>query len=133
MSNSSYEFSREQNDAVSLLAQRMRVVGVLLLLVGILVTGETILLLRFGQGTVVGIAVAVALGLIGYWSIRAAREFFRIVTTQGADLSHMMTGLREIRKLYDLQFWTLIVLVFMASLGVFAVAVGAGRMTGPYP
>jgi hypothetical protein len=86
-----------------------------------------------GMGSAVGFEMAAILVLIGFWSVRAGSEFSRIVKTEGADVSHLMQGLREIRKLYDLQFWAFVALAVLVSLALFAVAVGPGRVNGPYP
>jgi hypothetical protein len=100
--------------------------------VALLLAGQG--LLRWKQpGSLVGVEVGAILALIGFWSVRAGGEFYRVVTTQGADLSHLMRGLGAIRKLYELQFWAFVLLAFLVSLGLFAVAVGPGRVNGPYP
>ena len=56
---------------------------------------------------------------IGLWTTRAAKSFRAIVDTEGADLTHLMTGIEGLKKLYTFQKYILI----MAVIG--AVALGA--------
>ncbi|MBI4501093.1 MAG: hypothetical protein HY700_08030 [Gemmatimonadetes bacterium] len=69
-----------------------------------------------------------SLCLVGWWSTRAGAAFSRIATTKGADVSHLMKAITEIRKLYDLQFWVLIALLFLLLFTLLAVSVGPARV-----
>jgi hypothetical protein len=118
----SLEFSPELNVALSRLASRMRFVGwALIVVAGVLVLWS---LLGTGHGDMIAVQVALVLGFIGLWSVRAASEFARVVTTSGLDVHHLMRALAEIAKLYELQYWVfvaaallLLVTVVMAVTG----------------
>lgn len=103
-----WEFTAQQTFLLSRLAQRMRAVGMALMvlaaLLGLRATlgGDAIGLLAVQAGLV--------LGFTGFWSVRAAAELSRVATTDGADMTHLMGALGEIRKLYELQFW-----IFLAA------------------
>lgn len=133
MTRTTYEFTPEQNLALTGLAGRMWAVGGILMVVALLILAESTALVWKGTGSAVGFEVGAILLLIGFWSIRASGQFLRVVRTEGADISHLMDGLREIRKLYELQFWAFVVLSAMVALALFAVLAGAGRLHGPYP
>ena len=110
----SYEFTADQNDAIRRLAQRMGVVGKILLVLAALVALATV----FGEGPRGDLISAVLMGLVGMWTIRAARWFMEVVETEGEDISHLMAALGELFKLYNLQFWVLIVSLGLLVLGV---------------
>lgn len=133
MSGTGYEFTQDQNTTMDRLAGRMRWVGRLLMFVAVLSAAESGLLLWKGSGGALGLEVGAVLLLIGLWSTRAGGEFARITRTQGADISHLMQGLRELRKLYDLQFWAFVVLAILLAVALLSTAAGPGRLTGPYP
>jgi hypothetical protein len=128
-----HEFTAEENAAFARLAARMRVVGRLLVVAATLAAAESLVLLSRGSGSALGLEIGVILLLIGLWSVRASMEFSRVTQTQGADISHLMKAVRELKKLYDVQFWGFIALAVMLALTLLAVVVGPGRLTGPYP
>ncbi len=133
MTNATYEFTPEQNVTLARLAARMRVVGRALILVALLATAESLLLTWKGSGSAVGYEMGAVLLLIGFWSARAGREFLQVTETRGADIPHLMSALRELRKLYDLQFWALVILAALIALALLAALAGPGRIAGPYP
>ena len=60
--------------------------------------------------------------LVGVWTREAAGSFRKIVDTQGNDMSHLMSALAALNKMYTL-IYTLIVLgllLFLAAVGYFA-------------
>jgi hypothetical protein len=103
-----WEFTPQQTFLLSRLAQRMRAVGLALMVLAALLGlraalgGDAIGLLAVQAGLV--------LGFTGFWSVRAAAELSRVATTDGADMTHLMGALGEIRKLHELQFW-----IFLAA------------------
>jgi hypothetical protein len=59
---------------------------------------------------------------MGTWTTSGAAAFRRIVDTQGSDVSHLMEATTNLRKLYTLQFWViLIALIIMLITLVIAV------------
>lgn len=126
MTTPTYEFTSEQEASIGRLARRMDVVGkVLLVLAGLAVLGAL-----FGQETVERIdhlVSGVLFGLIGWWTVRAARSFQDVATTEGHDIPHLMTAIGELYKLYSLQFWVIVVMIVVLVLGVVAGVAGAMR------
>src|SRR5262249_48604292 len=60
--------------------------------------------------------------LVGVWTREAAGSFRKIVDTQGHDMSHLMSALSALNRMYTL-ISTLIVLgllLFLAAVGYFA-------------
>jgi hypothetical protein len=125
MDNQQYEFSQSQNELILDLATKMRFVayfsvafGVLSVIGGLIEFDVTILI----QGT---IAI-----IIGIWTVKAASSFKKIVDTTHNDIENLMGALGELRKLYGLQYWLLIMgLIFIAVALVLTIIVGltAGR------
>ena len=107
---SEFEFDVNQNDLLRDLSGKMRFVGLLLLFVGFLngVSGLIIMFskLQDGLSSIVG---GIILVLIGLWTRRASISFTQIVETEGRDISNLMIALGELRKLYALQYWLILV------------------------
>jgi hypothetical protein len=67
--------------------------------------------------------------LIGVWTGNASRSFKLIVETQGSDIENLMGALGELRKLYRLQYWLiLIAVVFTAIALVVAMILNPGSV-----
>ncbi len=121
-----YEFSSSQNQVIKQLADKMRFVsyfligvGVLNALIGIIGLFSTTLRGSFGE-----IITGILLTLLGFWTYKASISFKRIVSTQGNDVENLMGALGELRKLYTLQYWLLIItLVFIVIGIILAIAV----------
>jgi hypothetical protein len=57
---------------------------------------------------------------IGAWTRRAGVEFQLVAETSGKDISHVMGALDNLRKLYRVQYWILLVaLIFFVLVLVF--------------
>lgn len=121
-----YEFSSSQNQVIKQLADKMRFVsyfligvGVLNALIGIIGLFSTTLRGSFGE-----IITGILLSLLGFWTYKASISFQRIVRTQGNDVENLMGALAELRKLYTLQYWLLIITLIFIVIGiVLAIAV----------
>jgi len=122
-----YEFNDEQGRIIADLAAKMRFVGVLVGVLG----GVSLLegLSRLPEegitaASVVAMLTALVLIAIGYWSTRAGREFPLVDQTKGADITHLMRALENIRRLYGLQYvigWVVLILLVVAVIfGFFA-------------
>ena len=91
-----YEFTADQNRVIADLAKKMRLVGIVLQVFGVLGTIAGLLLItRNGVGTLIQGVVSLFLGI---WTVRAADAFRRIVTTQGQDISNLMAALDQLGK-----------------------------------
>ncbi len=115
-----YEFDRSQNELILDLSNKMRFVSYFLIVVGVL--AGIIGLLDLNPGAVIQGVVQI---LIGVWTLNAASSFKLIVDTEGNDIVNLMGALGELRKLYRLQYWLLIIaLVFMAIALVIVIVTG---------
>lgn len=121
-----YEFSSSQNELIKQLAEKMRFVAYFLIGVGVLIAISGLFtLLRGGIGNIINGVVQI---IIGVWTNKAASSFQLMVDTQGNDIENLMGALGELRKLYTLQYWLLILtLVFMVIGLVLAIFSGAFR------
>lgn len=125
-----YEFDNSQNQLIRDLAQKMRLVSYFLITMGVL--GIIAGILSIGaRGAVGSIIQALFLLITGIWTFKACSSFQNIVDTQGQDIENLMLALGELRKLYALQYWLLIItLIFVALALVFGIVLGisnAGR------
>ncbi len=119
MEDKQYEFDRSQNELILDLSNKMRFVSYFLIAGGVL--SGIIGLLSLNVGVIIPAVVDI---LIGVWTLNAASSFKLIVDTQGNDIVNLMGALGELRKLYRLQYWLLIItLVFLAiALAIVIVA-----------
>jgi hypothetical protein len=131
--NPGYEFTAEQNVTLSGLAARMRFVGAALIVVALLAVAESLTLSWRGSGGFVGVAIGAILLLIGAWSVRASGQFRAVAASQGADISHLMNAITAIRRLYDVQFWALLVVAVLLSLSLISVMAGPARVPAVLP
>lgn len=94
-----YEFTPEQNKVIGHVALRCVVNAVLLALIG--VVGLIGALITLGDNVVlisiVGILYGVVFITMGVMFFRPADNFRRVITTEGNDISEVMTGLNELR------------------------------------
>jgi hypothetical protein len=127
MTLSEYEFSSSQNELIGDLAKKMTFVATLSIVVGIVVLIAGIITLiaafvepiRFPEA-INALIQGIFFLLIGTWTRKAGLEFKRIVTTAGSDIENLMGALGELRKLYTLQYWLVILLLTFIILGIVA-------------
>lgn len=122
---SQYEFSPEQNKLIADLAAMMRGVGQMTMLLGVIMllgALTTMLLNGLDHLRTVGIGFVIP-GLIffflGNWTINAAVAFHVIVDTKGSNIQLLMDALANLRKVYTLIFWLVVI-------GLLALVVCAG-------
>jgi hypothetical protein len=77
------------------------------------------------RGGISNIITGVVQIIIGVWTNKAASSFKLIVNTQGNDIENLMGALGELRKLYTLQYWLLILSLIFAALGLVLALVSA--------
>jgi len=117
---SSYEFTTTQERLIADLAGKMRFVSYFLIVVGVLqiILGLSRLVIAEGFGLVISGVVQL---LIGMWTNRAASSFLQVAQTRGNDIDNLMEALKQLRRLYSLQYWLLIV-----ALVIFAIVAAIG-------
>ena len=123
-----YEFSDEHNKAFSRLADAMRSVGSLLLLLGLSFTVFFALLMyhaaetsgNYGPAAGVGAAMVLFLAM-GFWTGSAAHSFRRIVETKNEDVWHLMNAVGSLTNMYG-------TIRALALLGLVLVVVGVSLL-----
>jgi hypothetical protein len=118
-----YEFDAAQNELIGLLAKRMTWVGRFMIVFSIFaVIGGIAKIREDGLGVIIQAGLILVLAL---WTLRAASSFNGIVTTAGSDISNLMAALGELKKLYTLQYWVVVVAIVLVGVALI-VALGAG-------
>lgn len=114
-----YEFTPQQDLTIKNVAQRMKIIGVFYLVFGGLAAlgGIFILVQSLPQALIAFLEVAL-FAFIGLWHYRAAASFQMIVQTRWNDIMHLMKALEELRKIYNLQVWLMIIVIGLLVLGV---------------
>ena len=126
MESQHYEFDQTQNKLVRDLAQKMRFVSYFLIALGaLLIVGGLINITRGEIGSIISGIVQV---IIGLWTKRAASAFQRIVDTQGSDMENLIGALGELRKLYTLQYWLILIAAIFIAIAIL-VALISGTFT----
>jgi hypothetical protein len=130
-----YEFDEKQNSVIEQLSRAMLWIAVPLQIVGILYGLAVVLAIvqAFHDASQVFAAVFAALAMLfflalGNWTGNAAQSFRRIVTTTGQDVTHLMDGLDNLRKMYSLL--SLIVKVYVVVILITLIAGFIVAITG---
>jgi hypothetical protein len=122
-----YEFNTAQNEVIEALGWKMRLVGLIVLIFGLLNLVNAILiqvlfyqisnekipadvmqqLANIGQQDrwiLTGYLAVVGLVFVcvGYWTRSAGGSFAQIATTKGRDIGHLMEGFKTLHKMYSL-------------------------------
>jgi len=111
-----YEFNPSQNELIQGLASTMKFVGYFLIAVGIVVAISGIIAIT--KGGFASLVQGIVQAIIGFWTTKAAQSFQLIVDTEGRDIENLMGALGELRKLYRLQYWILIIALVFAVVGL---------------
>jgi hypothetical protein len=126
---SSYEFTTTQERLIADLAGKMRFVSYFLIVVGVLQIIPGLSRLVIAEGFKLVISGVVQL-LIGIWTNRAASSFLQVTQTRGNDIDNLMEALKQLRRLYSLQYWLLIVALvifgIVAAIGLIGALFGRG-------
>jgi hypothetical protein len=115
-----YEFNPHENKIISQLASKMHFVGLFLLAVGLVMIAIGVIVV-FHAGPIMTGALACVVGL---WTQRASTSLRSVVQTEGRDITHLMDALDDLRKLYSLQYWLLILGVALSLALLWAVSKG---------
>lgn len=132
-----YEFTEEQNAVIDRLAQAILWVRVPLFIAGVfqlvLALGLALRLPRDGAHIVgvIGHALSAVVSLLlAYWLLRAALAFFRITTTEGRDIAHLMDALGYLGSWFDLLAF--FVKLYLFLLGLLLAVLVVGLLTGAF-
>lgn len=117
-----YEFSGSQNQLIGDLGQKMNFVGILMIVGAVLALISGVITLFAGAARGMfdfsAIIQGVFLLLTGIWTRNAAQAFKRVVNTTGADIENMLGALGELRKLYTLQYWLIMIMLIALAVGL---------------
>jgi hypothetical protein len=113
-----YEFKPQENQIIGELAAKMHFVGLFMLAVGVLVIVIGVYPLVHAGPIVTGTLASV----VGLWTQRASVSLKSVVYTEGHDISHLIAALEDLRKLYSLQFWLLIMGLVLAAVTIVALS-----------
>jgi hypothetical protein len=125
-----YEFTPQEEHLIADLGRKMRFVGVMLIVLGIvfglaLPFWSLLRGLKFEPedlGSVLG-------SVIGFFVLSAGIAFRDVAQTQGRDITHLMDALSHLRKSFTIATW-LLVLMFLIAVAVLAARFTQG--TGPF-
>ncbi len=116
MDDATYEFSTEQNEVILNLAQKMRFVGIALVVIAMIYFGAGLFPFLhntipgwYGIGSIISHTIAGVLYLaLGTFSVKAANCFRLIVKTEGSDIKNLMDALVFLLKNYRIQYWLIV-------------------------
>src|SRR5262245_6697961 len=141
-----YEFTKDQNDLIGSLAGKMKFVGLITLVFGILYLLSAVLVLaaifqdklpaevvqrvpedvrhslpktQFLWGIFVQSLVGgLIFSMIGVWTRAAADSFRQIVDTTGRDITHLMNALESLHKMYSLIYTLIVICILLMVIGL---------------
>lgn len=106
---SGYEFSARENRVLANLASSMQFVGLFGVAIGVLVVVS-----GFLSGTPWPILSGAFYAVLGLWTHRAGVSFRDVVKTEGHDIGHLMQGIDDLRKLFNVQYWICLLALLIA-------------------
>lgn len=116
-----YEFSAEQNAVIRDLAAVMSVAGLVLMalaIVAILYVGVFVATAARDPTPMVFAAFCAPMVIAGFWVRGAAAPLLKIVETEGRDITHLMSALSELRRIFALLRTGFAASLFIAVAGV---------------
>lgn len=131
-----YEFDGAQEVVIRDLAGAMQFVGTVSIVLAVLMWLIGIATMFMGNPAgLAQIVQGVLMIFIGVWTRSAARSFQLVVDTKGSDIPNLMNALGELRRLYNLQKWLMIlmfVLIVLAFVGGIAAGIFLAARTGAH-
>lgn len=113
-----YEFTAAQNSTIEVLARRMKFLGILnMVFAGFVALGGMFKLFQSPTEALVLFLEVALFAFMGLWNYRGAASFQLIVQTRGHDITHLMNALEELRRIYNLQYWLMVIVIGLTALG----------------
>jgi hypothetical protein len=132
-----YEFDEAQNEIINNLAMAILWVRVPLLIAavlqGLIAIGLAFRIRQDGAHIIGALGhglAAVVCFLLANWLVKAAAAFVRVTTTTGRDISHLMTGLKNLSSWFDLLAF--FVKLYLILLGVLLLLLLVGLFAGAF-
>ncbi len=128
-----YEFQAHENTEFVRLASVMRFVARFQVALGTITVVATVLaLLKEAYWIGLILLAQVALNVLcGWWVLGAAKSFQEIVDTQGSDVSHLMTAINKLRKIFTFQRGLILVALLVAAVGTIALGFAGSGAAPP--
>ena len=114
-----YEFDSGQNELIGMLAKRMKWVARFMMLFSAIAAVVGFATLQ--DDGVSAIIQAALMLIIAIWTRKAAVAFEGIVQTEGSDITNLMDALGELKKLYTLQYWVIIIAIVFVLIALLIV------------
>ncbi len=128
-----YEFTPEQDATIQLLAKRMKFIGILnMVFAGMMTIGGLFVMFKFPGQAIVAFAEVALFAFMGIWNYKGAASFQLIVQTTGNDIAHLMEALTDLKKIYNLQYWLMIIVLILVVVGIIAAVLLVGSMASEY-
>jgi hypothetical protein len=137
-----YEFNPAQNEVINNLAMAILWVRVPLLIAavfqGLIAIGLAFRIPKDGAHIIGAFGYALAAivcFLLANWLIKAAAAFARVTNTTGRDITHLMTGLKNLGSWFDLLAFFVKLYLFLLAILLVLMAIGlfTGAFRGPQP
>jgi hypothetical protein len=130
-----YEFNEPQNKTIQKLAQGMKFMGIFWVIAG----GFTFLgvianVVAHQIGNAVGTAaIATFILFLGVRCLSGSGSFFKVVRTQGNDITNLMDALEQLRRFFLM--WTIFAIIYLAFivLGIVLVIIGLSAVAAQGP
>ena len=113
---SQYEFDSTQNTSFASLAGSMKIVAIIMMICGVLAA------LNILAGDFVAAVIGGVYIVMGIWTKGAAQSIRNIVNTEGNDIDHLMSAVKDLGKFYALVKWLLIVGIVLGFFAAYAAA-----------
>lgn len=115
----SHKFSRAEQDIIYELASKMKYVGIFnLISVGILgLMGLIMLFVKPLIGVIYLLCVIPGV-FMGIWTMDASNSFKMMIDIEGTEIIDLMSALDSLRKLYNLQFWMIVIAFGLCFLAI---------------
>ena len=118
MTTPTFEFTADQNTQFHTASKWMRFAAWIQIIAAVL---SVIGWAKTRDGGLLG---GVIFGLVGYWTLGAAKAFRQVAETTGGDVSHVMRAVEQLKRLY--KFQGLLFLVMFVLIVILAVMAGGG-------
>ena len=130
-----FEFNDSHNMVFDGLAKAATIVAIveLVLALGSAVPGAMALFVLNTPIVAKALIQVLVFGAMGLWTLKAAKHVKLIVATEGDDIEHLMTAIRELRKLFLMQVVVFLVMLITVALETLGVGLAGAAAAGAAP
>lgn len=116
-----YEFNAEQNALMGDLGAKMQFVGMFAVVIGALVLMGGVLTVNAAPRNPGAFIAGLLYIALGAWTRSAGSAFRDVVETRGADITHLMEALGDVRRIYTLFTWICIIAIALLAISLLLV------------